>query len=119
MILEEIEVFQEAFFEIDVVLSGKTLTLVFRWNEEFEFYTMDVFSRGLDLILKGIKIIKNAPLIGKYAKMELPPYGDLFVQDTGTNSDQPSLETFGERFILIWADWTAESIAENVKFMTL
>lgn len=115
MDLTEIEIYKLPFFSIDTDLSGTTVTLQFKWNDTGQFYTLDVLNRGQEPIIRGIKINKNVPLINRFGSEELPTYGDLYIYDTGSDDAQPDPDTFGERFRLIYADWSQDEIDDLVE----
>jgi len=85
---------------IDVAIDGKPITLRLKWNERFGYWFMYIYTRSLEPILGGIKLVPNAPLIGF---LSLDGFnGDFILGRFNTTPEKPTLENIGTDFKLAW-----------------
>lgn len=68
-----------------VELENKIYKLYFRYNTVAEFWTMDIYTENDILLLAGIKIVQNYPLIFSHINSDLPP-GDFICEVSDVTS---------------------------------
>ena len=68
-----------------IALDSKIYKLYFLFNTGFEFWTMDIYTEDELLILSGVKIVANYPLIFSHINSELPS-GDFICEISDTES---------------------------------
>lgn len=113
MIAEYISTYPDPYQTLDISIGKRAYTIRLRWNDTQEFWVMDMYDREFSPILLGIKLVKNFPLIHKHALTSLPTYGDLILLDRVKNDDRPTREGMGERFKLVYVDWTDDELEKD------
>lgn len=66
-------------------LDNKIYKLAFLFNTVAEFWTMDIYTENELLLVSGIKIVPNYPLIFSHANPDLPT-GDFICEISDTKS---------------------------------
>ena len=113
MIYEEIPTYTDQYQSLDISIGGKAYTIKLKWNYSFKFWSIDMFDRDQGAVLYGVKLVKNTPLIHRFAISDLPTYGDILCVDTGNNAEEPTLDGLGVRFKLLYVDWTDDELLRN------
>ena len=113
MIYEEIPTYTDPYQSLDISIGGKAYTVKLRWNYSFSFWVIDILSRDREEILRGVKLVKNTPLVNRFGLSQLPLYGDIACIDLGHDSEEPTLDGLGERFKLLYVDWTEEELEKD------
>ena len=89
----------DAFFSLDVTLDGNDCRLSFRWNAtEAKFY-MDLNQYTEQYSLHGVAVVPGCLLLEPYAAPEL---GQLTILDSEGMEREPTLESFGDIFVLMY-----------------
>lgn len=94
-------------FEFRCRLDGTDYVLRFDWNGRDGRFYLSLFDANRTLIVGGIRIVKNFPILRKY-QYENMPLGLLQVSDLSQSSGQPELGTLGRRFRLFY--WTVAEL---------
>lgn len=85
---------------IDVAIDGKPITLRLKWNERFGYWFMSIYTRSLEPILGGIKMVPN---VGMISFLSLDGFnGDFILGRFNTTPEKPTLENIGTDFKLAW-----------------
>jgi len=60
----------------EVELEGRTFFLRLSWNSEARLWTLEVQNAQNELLVAGIAVVPDYPLLAQYRHLDLPP-GDL------------------------------------------
>jgi hypothetical protein len=96
---QTIPLVSDAFFSIDVVLDRNDCRLTFRWNGTEEKFYMDLEQFTEHYSLHGIAVVPGCLLLEPYA---VPELGALTILDSEALEREPSLESFGDIFVLMY-----------------
>lgn len=90
----------------DLAIDDVTITLRVKWNQRFKYWSLSIYDRDSNIILAGIKMVRDSPLI---SGLRIPSIsGDfLFVRQYG-NKDEADFESLGDDFVLVYV--TSEEI---------
>lgn len=91
----------EAHYKKVAAIEGTDYTFQFDWNERESKWYMRIYF-GDEILVSGVKIIINFPLLRNYVDERLPP-GIIYAIDTYGNGEDPGLNDFGTRVILLYA----------------
>ena len=84
-------------------LDGTTYSFRFRWSQRGECWHMDMWTLdGVPVVLSA-RLVTGWPLLRRVRNNVRPP-GELFVADLTGPGEEPTLEGFGTRFVLFYAD---------------
>lgn len=85
-----------AYYTQRTRLDGREFTLRFAWNQREERWYLSVLDSEEVLLVAGIKLVCNWPLL-RYAQWDkrVPP-GDLRVSALSANDSPPGFEDLGE-----------------------
>lgn len=75
-------------------------------NERSARYKMDIFTEAGELILAGVVLVANFPILKKF-KDERLPAGDLFLWDSTGRNREPTEDTLGIEHLLLYQEATA------------
>lgn len=92
----------EFFTELD---GGASYRLTFRWNARVGAWFMDLADGDGSLIVAGVRVVLNIPLLGKVADSRRPP-GELFAIDTSGDELEADFEGLGRRVALYYASFS-------------
>lgn len=90
-------------FREEVELDGVTYGLEFRWNERANGWFMSLSDAEGDVLLSGIRLVIDWPLLARF-KGERLPRGHLVVVDTSGAGLDPGLHDFGTQRQLLYFD---------------
>ena len=99
----------DPYYSIRSRLDGKDYGLSFAWNDREERWYLSIYDDADNLLLAGIKLIANWPLLRNYhADPNVPP-GELMVVDQTRDGTPPGLKELGEnaRCVLCYQEVTA------------
>ncbi|WP_050862606.1 phage baseplate plug family protein [Enterobacter kobei] len=85
---------------IDTTVDGKPITLRLKWNERFGYWFMSIYTRSLEPILGGIKMVPNVGMISFLSLDGIN--GDFILGRCNTKPEKPTLENIGTDFRLFW-----------------
>lgn len=93
----------------EVELEGRTYFLRLSWNSEAELWGLSVENANNEIIIAGIALVANTPLLDQYRHLDLPP-GDFVAlapdgQESITRENLPDGDV-----VLVYV--TAEEIAD-------
>ncbi|MGL6011263.1 MAG: phage baseplate plug family protein [Shewanella oncorhynchi] len=102
MIVERIPVLSETSDQlIEVVLDDRPFILRVMWNERCGYFSLSVLEADSTPIVQNIKMVKNFPLVKRFADSRLPT-GDLyFIQENG-KTIRPEYSELGESYALYY-----------------
>lgn len=103
----ELPIAQEgAHFEFSTELdAGASYRFTFRWNGRVGAWFLDLADGDGDLIVAGVRVVLNLPLLGKVADSRRPP-GELFAVDTAGTELEADFEALGRRVAIFYASFT-------------
>lgn len=83
-----------------------TLTLSFRWNDQGNYWFMNITDNSGNQILDAVPLLSGAypsgDLFGQYQYLGL---GGAFIMPTTTVTNQdPNFDDLGTDFVLVWTD---------------
>lgn len=85
---------------IDATIDGKPITLRLKWNERFGYWFMSIYTRSLEPILGGIKMVPNVGMIGF---LSLDGFnGDFLLGRFNVKPEKPTIDNIGTDFRLYW-----------------
>jgi len=95
---------------LTVDLDGVSYILRILWNERGGYFALSVSGADDVALLTNIKMVKNFPLIGRFANPGLP-VGDLYLMQESGTADAPGYDDLSGAFQLyyITPDITLES----------
>lgn len=76
--METIDLYADDDYFVQVVLDGVLFYITMSWNTEALFWTMAFEDFNRNLLVSGLKVVPNYPLIGRYF-LEGMPLGELVV----------------------------------------
>lgn len=85
---------------IDTTIDGKPITLRLKWNERFGYWFMYIYTRSLEPILGGIKLVPGVWLTG-FTQPENYTGDFTLARKTGT-SPKPTIDNIGTDFELFY-----------------
>lgn len=83
-------------------MDGVVYAVTTRFNERDESWYMDVALGSGATLLKGVKLVGDWPLIGRFHRDALPD-GEVLTLDNNGQHKKPVLGELGERVALIFA----------------
>lgn len=89
---------------LDVTLDGETFSLRVIWNELHGYWSMNIYQRNRELIISGVKLVKNIPLIARY-NLKSPP-GDFIFYDNNSGKERPDFDSLGNDHLLLYRSYT-------------
>lgn len=90
--------------EFDVELEGTVYKFRIIWNELTSTFALMISQEDGTLIVSGIALVVDSPLIQKYANPLLPP-GELFAWDSsGQGMEVQDRGDLGTRVLLIYSE---------------
>lgn len=96
-------------YRFDITLSGRTYTLAFNYNVDFDFFTADLFL-GDTALVSGEKVVLNQFLFKEAAEDSEhninPDFPEeiLFVGSTDDSIQRVSYDNFGDSVLLYYAE---------------
>lgn len=97
MILK-LPVLQEGpLFGFSVELEGVNYGFTFRWNERSSQWSMDVADGDGNLLVAGIRVVVDVPMLLRYRSIPRLPPGDIVAVDSTDQSRDPDFEDLGRR----------------------
>lgn len=76
--MQTIELYDDPDYLISAVLDNVLYFLHLSWNTEGFFWTMSIEDYNHEILISGVKIVPNYPLIRRYSLSGLPP-GEFIV----------------------------------------
>lgn len=58
--------FSDAYYGYSATLEGNSYQLRFTYNETMQLYTMSIYDAALNLLVGGIAVVPNYPMIADY-----------------------------------------------------
>lgn len=99
----ELPIRQEGpLFGFSTELDGVTYGLTFRWNDRVEQWCLDIEDGEGTLIVAGIRVVIDTPLLRRYQGRASVPPGEMMAIDTGGTSKESDLEALGRRVALFY-----------------
>lgn len=87
---------------LNVTLEDNPYTIGLKYNVRFDFFTLSIAEKDGDLLLGGVKLVNNYPLIGRYLKTPLK--GDFYLLHKGGKDIPPTYDNVGNEFMLYYYD---------------
>jgi uncharacterized protein DUF6983 len=84
-------------------LDGVTYVMRLRWNERAESWHLDLSTLDDEPIASGVRLVPSFPLLRRNQHPARPP-GELYLLDNKGLDEEPTLEEFGTRFILVYVE---------------
>ena len=94
MALEALNTFEDPFYTMTVTLDGSDYVLGFRYNQREDAWYFDISLTDGTLLVAGVKVICNRPLLRRFADVRLP-LGHLVAFSSGTDASPPGLAELG------------------------
>ncbi|AWH88020.1 phage baseplate plug family protein [Limnobaculum parvum] len=88
---------------LDVILDTETCSLRVYWNEYSGYWSLDIYQRNRDVIISGVKLVKNTPLLSRYNLNS--PAGDFIFYDNNSGKSRPDFYSLGNDHILIYRNY--------------
>lgn len=85
---------------IQEVLNGVPVTLRFKWNTRFKFWSLSIYSRDGDPIFTGVKLVRDFPLLERLRLRELD--GDFVLARIYGDWDYPRFDSLPEEMAIVW-----------------
>lgn len=85
----------------EVTLENVAYRMVVNWNTRGEYFALDIETAEGTLLIAGLKLALNAPLLRKHPGRGLPP-GELLVVDPGGGVDKISYMDIEDRIELVY-----------------
>lgn len=76
-----------SYYRQTVTLDKIPYVFVFKYNTEFDFYTIDILNVDGDLLIAGLKLVLDVDLITPYSN-ELLPKGKLYCVAKNKNAER-------------------------------
>lgn len=90
-------------YDFQITLDDVILNLSFSWSERSQLWSMDVADLNQDMIVSGVPLFTEYPLLFRFKDERLPP-GQWFCVDTKNEGKNPGRDDFGSRVILFYGD---------------
>jgi hypothetical protein len=87
-------------------LEGKVYTFRFKYNARAERWTMDIGDENGNVIVGGVAIVADFPLIQRFGRSALPP-GELVALNLFRTGIEPSEFSFDGNFNLMYEERNA------------
>lgn len=84
----------------DFTIDNQTFTIRVKWNQRFSFWSMSLYNRESALIIGGIRLVENTPLIGFLSLKYFD--GDFFFVRNYGDKTPPDFDAIGGDFSLIY-----------------
>ncbi len=102
MIIEKIDVLTETSDQLlEVELDGRPFLIRIVWNERFGYFSLSVLEADETPIVQNIKMVKNYPLVKRFADVRLPT-GDLYFLQENGKAERPGYSDLGVSFGLYY-----------------
>lgn len=85
---------------IDEVFDDLPVSLRIKWNERFQYFTLSIFHRNRNVIVEGIKLLRDHPLVGKLQLTEFP--GELLCVRNYGSREKPDFFSFPDEFSIYY-----------------
>lgn len=99
--MQIIPMISDVNYEFDIQLEQTTYRFIVVWNNSGDFYTMDIQNLSTGVEFRGIKLVLNTELIGKFASSDLPN-GGILVINTDQSKQRLNFEDFAGNARLIF-----------------
>lgn len=96
---------QQTDHEFSIELERVVYLLRFQFNFRANRWTMTVKAENGDVLVAGVPLVVNWPLLNRFRKTDLPP-GTFFVMDSSGNDSEPTELSFGSTHKLLYAEST-------------
>jgi hypothetical protein len=104
--------YEDPFYTLTVTLDGSDYLFDFRYNQRADAWYFDFGLTDGTILLRGIKVVCNRSLLGRFADARLPP-GTLIAFSSTTSNAQPGLLEIGEGKRVQLQYWDAAEVAAN------
>jgi hypothetical protein len=84
-------------------VAGREYELRVQWNQRASQWTLDIADQDGVMIVAGIVLVVGFPLLSLVTDARRPP-GELAIWDTQQRGEDPTLDSFGARHLLIYWD---------------
>lgn len=105
MAIQSLRTFEESFYTMTTALDGSDYLFEFRYNQRENVWYFSISLSDGTLLVSGVKIVCNRPLLTRFADVRLPP-GVLIAFANTTDESPPGLTELGEdrRVTLLYYD---------------
>ncbi len=100
-----------AFFQQRVELEGVNYTLDFAWVARAGCWSLAIFTDEGELVITGIAIVTNRPLLARFHHLKGLPPGELLFVDLTETISAPNFEQLTELMYFDAAEWAARAEA--------
>ena len=84
----------------DFSIGTNTFTARVKWNERFSFWSLSLYRRESELIIGGIRLVPQAPLLSVLKLDEFD--GDFFFLPNNNEGKEPDFEAFSGAYSLVY-----------------
>ena len=95
MSIEVIRTFEDPFYTMSTTLDGSDFLFEFRYNQREDAWYFDVALTDGTVLVRGVKVICNKPLLQRFADSRLPK-GTLIAWPNTNTRKAPGLLELGE-----------------------
>lgn len=85
---------------IHETLDGLPVTIRVIWNERFGYWTMNLYDRQQNIIIAGVKLVRDYKLIGRYNLAALA--GDFIFYRINGDKEEADVNSVGLDFQLVY-----------------
>jgi hypothetical protein len=96
-----IPVFDTSSFTEELTLDDANYRFRLDWNYRGQFWQLSIYDRDLALLVGGIKVVINYPLLDPYKYLPIPQ-GELFAIDTSEPNQRIEDGDLGTRVNLVY-----------------
>lgn len=90
-------------YQFQITLEGVVYTMRFYFNTRLDRWIMDVSNVDGELIVAGIPLLVNLPLLDRFRDERLPPGRFILIDETGENRN-PSRDSMGDDYKLLYQE---------------
>ena len=94
--METIELYADDDYFVQTLLEGKLYYLHMSWNSEAEFWTMAIRDFNRMLLVSGLKVVPNYPLISRYFIDGMPPGEFVAISKSAIIAQSDFLDGYAE-----------------------
>lgn len=106
----------DPLYEVRYNLEGREYFFTFDWSGKEEVYYLKIEDANRNVLLSGLKLVCNWPLLRRYVDSRLP-YGELGIVSLTDDDSPPGLYDLGEGARCVLTYFTrAEVLARNELF---
>ncbi len=83
-------------------LNGVPVNLRFKWNQRFEFWSLNISHRDGTPIINGLKVVRDTALLQYLQLSDLD--GEMLMSRLNGQWDYPTFDALASEVALIWLD---------------